>query len=54
MSVYIIARFKIHDRNEYDRYSAGFPAVFQQFDGTMLSIDAVSYTHLTLPTTPYV
>jgi uncharacterized protein (DUF1330 family) len=39
MSVYIIARFKIHDRSEYDRYSAGFPAVFQQFDGTMLSVD---------------
>ena len=39
MSVYIIARFKIHDRNEYDRYSAGFQAVFQQIDGTMLSID---------------
>ena len=39
MSVYIIARFKIHDRSEYDRYSAGFPEVFQQFDGTMLSVD---------------
>jgi len=39
MSVYIIARFKIHDRIEYDQYSAGFPAVFQKFDGKMLSID---------------
>jgi uncharacterized protein (DUF1330 family) len=39
MSVYIIARFKIHDRSEYDRYLAGFPAVFQQFDGTLLSSD---------------
>ena len=39
MSVYIIARVKIHDRSEYDRYSAGFPAVFQQFDGTMLRVD---------------
>ena len=39
MSVYIIARFKIHDRSEYDRYSAGFGEVFQQFDGQMLSVD---------------
>ena len=39
MSVYIIARFKIHDRSEYDSYSAGFAEVFQQFDGKMLSID---------------
>ena len=39
MSVYIIARFKIHDRSEYDQYSAGFSAVFQKFDGTMLSVD---------------
>ena len=39
MSVYIIARFKIHDRGEYDKYSAGFSEVFKKFDGTMLSVD---------------
>jgi len=39
MSVYIIARFKIHDRSEYDRYSAGFSDVFKKFDGKMLSVD---------------
>ena len=39
MSVYIIARFKIHDRSEYDKYSAGFSEVFQKFDGKMLSVD---------------
>ena len=39
MSVYIIARFKIHDRSEYDRYSAGFAEVFRKFDGKMLSVD---------------
>ena len=39
MSVYIIARFKIHNRSEYDRYSAGFAEVFQRFDGKMLSVD---------------
>jgi uncharacterized protein (DUF1330 family) len=39
MSVYIIARFNIHDRSEYDKYSAGFAQVFSQFDGKMLSVD---------------
>jgi uncharacterized protein (DUF1330 family) len=39
MSVYIIARFKIHDRGEYDKYSASFSEVFKRFDGTMLSVD---------------
>jgi len=39
MSVYIIARFNIHDRSEYDKYSAGFLEVFEKFDGKMLSID---------------
>ena len=38
MSVYVIARFKIHDRSEYDRYSAGFAEVFRKFDGKMLSV----------------
>ena len=39
MSVYIIARFNIHNRSEYDKYSAGFAQVFSKFDGTMLSVD---------------
>jgi len=39
MSVYIIARFNIHDRSEYDQYSAGFQEVFKKFDGRMLSVD---------------
>ncbi len=39
MSVYIIARFNIHDRSEYDKYSAGFLKVFEKFDGKMLSVD---------------
>ena len=39
MSVYIIARFNIHDRSEYDQYSAGFHEVFKKFDGRMLSVD---------------
>ena len=39
MSVYIIARFKIHNRSEYDTYLAGFSEVFKKFDGKMLSVD---------------
>ena len=39
MPVYLIARFKIHDRSEYDKYSAGFSEVFKKFDGKMLSVD---------------
>lgn len=39
MAAYIIARFKIHDRSEYDKYSAGFSEVFKKFDGKMLSVD---------------
>ena len=31
MAVYIVARFKIHDRSEYDQYSAGFADVFKKF-----------------------
>ena len=39
MAVYIVARFNIHDRSEYDQYSAGFADVFKKFDGKMLSVD---------------
>jgi uncharacterized protein (DUF1330 family) len=39
MPVYIVARFNIHDRREYDQYSAGFADVFKKFDGKMLSVD---------------
>ena len=39
MTVYIIARFKIHDRAGYDRYEENFMEVFEPFGGTMLSVD---------------
>ena len=39
MTVYIIARFTIHDRSEYDQYQSGFAEVFEKFDGKMLSVD---------------
>ncbi len=39
MTVYIIAKFDIHDRSEYDQYESGFAEVFAKFDGKMLSVD---------------
>lgn len=39
MTVYIIAKFHIHDRSEYDQYESGFAEVFAKFDGKMLSVD---------------
>jgi uncharacterized protein (DUF1330 family) len=39
MTVYIISRLTIHDRNEYDEYEKGFAAVFEKYDGKMLSVD---------------
>ena len=39
MAVYIIARFTIHDRSQYDLYERDFTKVFKQFDGKILSMD---------------
>ena len=39
MSIYIIARFKIHDRESYNKYDEAFFGVFQKFDGKLLSVD---------------
>ena len=39
MTVYIIARFKIHDRAAYDRYEKNFMEIFEPFGGTLLSVD---------------
>ena len=43
MSVYLIARFSIHDRPSYDRYEAGFMEVWERHavpvGGKILSID---------------
>lgn len=44
MSVYIIARFAIHDRARYDRYDAAFMDVFANFDGELLSVDEEPHT----------
>jgi uncharacterized protein (DUF1330 family) len=39
MSVYIVSRLTIHDRSEYDIYESRFTAIFEKYDGKMLSID---------------
>jgi len=43
MSVYLIARFSIHDRAVYDRYEAGFGEVWERHavpvGGKILSVD---------------
>lgn len=39
MTAYIVSQLTIHDRSEYDKYEAGFPAAFAKYDGTMLSVD---------------
>jgi uncharacterized protein (DUF1330 family) len=38
MPVYIIAQISIHDRAEYDRYRAGFSAVFARYKGELLVV----------------
>jgi uncharacterized protein (DUF1330 family) len=38
MSVYVIAQVGIHDRTEYDAYSAGFLEVFARFQGELLAV----------------
>ncbi|MEM1132493.1 MAG: DUF1330 domain-containing protein [Pseudomonadota bacterium] len=39
MSVYIIAKLTIHDRDAYNLYQDSFMEVFAKFDGTLLSVD---------------
>ena len=39
MTVYIIARFKIHDRAGYNRYEKNFMEIFELFSGALLSVD---------------
>ncbi|MEM7097497.1 MAG: DUF1330 domain-containing protein [Pseudomonadota bacterium] len=39
MPCYIVALINIHDRDTYSKYEAGFMDVFEQFNGTMLSVD---------------
>ena len=39
MSAYVIAEIRIHDRERYDRYRAGFTPVLAQYGGRLLAAD---------------
>ena len=39
MSAYVVARITIHDRTRYGQYEAGFMQIFEQYQGTLLSVD---------------
>ena len=39
MSVYLIAKITINDRQRYAQYEAGFMDIFNQYSGRMLSVD---------------
>ena len=39
MTVYILSRLTIHDRDEYSKYEDQFMEVFEKFDGELLSVD---------------
>jgi uncharacterized protein (DUF1330 family) len=39
MTIYILSRLTITDRNEYDKYEDKFEDIFSNFDGKLLSVD---------------
>ena len=39
MSVYIVARINIQDRDRYAQYEGEFMSIFSRFNGTMLAVD---------------
>lgn len=39
MTVYVVAQIRIHDRDRYQQYEAGFMAIFDKHEGKLLSID---------------
>ena len=51
MSVYSISSINVKDWDAYAEYMKLVPAVIKKYGGKYI---AVSYTHLALPTTPYV
>lgn len=44
MTAYAIATLNIHDRSEYAKYESGFMDVFNQYNGTLLSVDEAPQT----------
>ena len=55
---YILVDVKIKNDENYDKYKKLAKPLVEKFGGEYLTrgghMEAVSYTHLTLPTTPYV
>jgi uncharacterized protein (DUF1330 family) len=39
LTVYIVARIRIHDRERYDRYAAAFMPVLTRYGGRLLAAD---------------
>ena len=39
MTVYVVAKINIQDRERYGRYESGFAEIFQQYDGELLAVD---------------
>jgi len=39
MSVYLVAQLKIHDRDRYAQYGAGFMEIFSKYRGRLLSVE---------------
>lgn len=39
MTTYILAKIKIHDRETYAKYEAGFMEIFSQYKGRVLAVD---------------
>jgi len=44
MTVYVVALININDRERYGHYEAGFMEIFQQYQGTLLSVDEAPTT----------
>ena len=39
MTVYMMARIQIDDRDRYGQYEAGFMEIFEKYDGQLLAVD---------------
>jgi len=39
MSAYIIGLIEIHDRDEYNKYQAGFREIFSKYGGEILVVE---------------
>ena len=44
MSHYFIARIKVNDQLEYEKYLEGFDEIFSRYKGEYLSIDEIRFS----------